>query len=196
MQIYFIRKGNSNSFKIGISANPDHRLTQLQYGEQEPLSIYKTIPGNRGLERRLHQHFVGHRINGEWFNISPEEIEAIASDESFCLPRNDNATHQKNFRLKEGSNAQLQRLAQKLNASESEAVTAALDLLYRQTFKEGWLVAYSDESGGDSGYFDTLSHFGWIEQAKVPFETREQAEAAAEKAKKQDDYSYEVVRIG
>jgi len=103
---------------------------------------------------------------------------------------------QKNLRLSEGAQVQLSRLTAQHNESEAAIVAKALDLLYRYTFKEGWLVAYSDKSGGDSGYFDTLSHFGWIEQAKVPFDTREQAEAAAEKAKGQDDCSYEVVRIG
>jgi len=103
---------------------------------------------------------------------------------------------QKNLRLSEGAQVQLNRLTAQHGESEAAIVAKALDLLYHQTFKEGWLVAYSDESGGDSGYFDTLSHFGWIEQAKAPFETREQAEAAEEKAKEQDNYIYEVVRIG
>lgn len=100
------------------------------------------------------------------------------------------------MRLSEGAQAQLSRLTAQHNESEAAIVAKALDLLYKQTFKEGWLVAYSDESGGDSGYFDALSHFGWVEQAKVPFETREQAETAAAKEREKDGYRYEVVRIG
>lgn len=100
---------------------------------------------------------------------------------------------QKNMRLSETAQAQLARLCEQYGDTEAAVVARALDALYKETFKKGWVVAYDGD--GDEGYFDKAWHYAFLVETKVPFETKEEAEAAAEAARQKDDYKYWIVRL-
>ena len=72
---YFIGNKEQNRIKIGISSNPQSRLSGLQTGCPFPLEIFKIFAGNR--EESLHKRFKKHRIflDGkptEWFKFDKE----------------------------------------------------------------------------------------------------------------------------
>jgi hypothetical protein len=97
--VYFIYEaGCFNKFKIGNSINPEKRLKSLQTGNSRILKIYKTIPCvskkySENLEGAMHIHYLSSCQGGEWFSITPEDIDqciAVAkymSDNDFpaCL---------------------------------------------------------------------------------------------------------------
>lgn len=62
--------------KIGLSWNPEMRLSELQTGNPYPLKIFGTIPVKNHLsaevERRVHAIFAKCRMSGEWFSCSPD----------------------------------------------------------------------------------------------------------------------------
>jgi hypothetical protein len=72
--VYFIGSENG-PIKIGISANPRARLGNLQTGHHDRLDLLATCEGGMDREKKYHQQFAAHRINGEWFERTPE-IEA------------------------------------------------------------------------------------------------------------------------
>lgn len=78
--MYIIGKANSASpIKIGISANPEKRLKQLQTGSPDRLVLVHTVYAHtKGLasdwEANAHDVFTDRCIAGEWFNIQAEEV--------------------------------------------------------------------------------------------------------------------------
>lgn len=76
--VYFIttdKKGNT-PIKIGVSANPESRLKELQTGNPFKLIIIKTVPcltknAAHALESSLHEltRVTNKKMNGEWFRI-------------------------------------------------------------------------------------------------------------------------------
>ena len=78
--VYFIRKGNESIFKIGVTRNdPDIRLSELQVGTSDKLTLYGYIHTQYPyeLEYKLHKKFGQYRLSGEWFNISEIDINII-----------------------------------------------------------------------------------------------------------------------
>lgn len=79
----------SKAVKIGISSDPEKRLSGLQTSHHETLKLYCTFACQNGdhagsLERMLHQHYLSNRIRGEWFDIDPEKIiDDVLSDAKF-----------------------------------------------------------------------------------------------------------------
>jgi hypothetical protein len=74
--------------KIGYSDTPDTRLAGLQTGCPDKLSILAVVPGNRNVEKRWHDWYAGHRLQGEWFrhcSIYDKIVSAFASAPFFCL---------------------------------------------------------------------------------------------------------------
>jgi hypothetical protein len=68
--IYFV--GYDNYVKIGFSTNPKTRVDDLQTGAPKPLKTYLILKGTLEDERRHHEMFAAHRLNGEWFRYSDE----------------------------------------------------------------------------------------------------------------------------
>lgn len=68
--VYFAE--SAGRVKIGWSKKVATRIAQLQTGCPEPIRLLATTPGGLGLERRLHQQFAAARVNGEWFELTPE----------------------------------------------------------------------------------------------------------------------------
>jgi len=70
--VYFIQRGADGPVKIGYSKNPKGRLSSLQVGFPEPLTLLGVIPGGKPMEEELHRQFGRARIKGEWFTpIAP-----------------------------------------------------------------------------------------------------------------------------
>jgi len=82
--VYFICEKNSRGrFKIGRTVkHPDLRMRELQTGNPRKLSMYGwiTVSDNVALEAFFHKYFARQRGLGEWFKVSPRQIEkAVAA---------------------------------------------------------------------------------------------------------------------
>ena len=77
--VYLI-KTNSGIHKIGMTTDTAKRITAFR-GLPFQVEYVCIIQSNkaRELESQLHQQFAQKRINGEWFNLSPEDVEHIKS---------------------------------------------------------------------------------------------------------------------
>lgn len=74
--------------KIGLAKDPAKRLSQLQTGHPMPLKIWHTFHcQSREMalhrEQKAHKLFSQHRMSGEWFGVSPDDV-ARRSEEWFC----------------------------------------------------------------------------------------------------------------
>jgi hypothetical protein len=65
--VYFIQDGENGPVKIGLSNEPDKRISKLQTGNPRELFLRHVIPGDRAVENQLHKRFEPARIRGEWF---------------------------------------------------------------------------------------------------------------------------------
>jgi len=76
--IYFIREEETNIIKIGYSQNPIGRKSELQTGNSKKLSLEKIVKcKSRELEKRLHNLFVANWVQGEFYNLSTEDVKYI-----------------------------------------------------------------------------------------------------------------------
>jgi hypothetical protein len=88
--VYLIQGEKSKLTKIGISDNPEIRLKQLQRYNTETLTLCSTLECNgkaeaRQTEKELHEFFASHRVRGEWFKLTPNQILSKVSS----TPRNE-----------------------------------------------------------------------------------------------------------
>lgn len=91
--IYFVQAGLSKGpIKIGYVESlsmMSQRLTALQVGNSEVLSLVTTLPGGMDRERELHAQFAEGRLRGEWFRWDTpglqEVIQQGADDEALVL---------------------------------------------------------------------------------------------------------------
>lgn len=81
--VYFIRRGDSDSIKVGRTTNLKDRLSTLQTGSEFILTVVRTIHctsdyTSEQLEDYLHKKFKrdGHHIRGEWFNLTDIQIHS------------------------------------------------------------------------------------------------------------------------
>lgn len=79
--IYLIQAGVGGPLKIGCAAEPRKRLSDLQTGSPEPLTLVLAILGGLREERELHERFAASHRRGEWFNPTKEVLAFIASYE-------------------------------------------------------------------------------------------------------------------
>lgn len=77
MSIYFIRSRALRAVKIGYSSKPRHRLSQLKVASPVALELVAIMPGDRAVERQLHDRFADSRKAGEWFAESRELAKLI-----------------------------------------------------------------------------------------------------------------------
>ena len=99
--IYLIKSELPNSqpmFKIGYSKNPEFRLANLKIANPSKMSVlakFKT-KHNRLLETTLHNNHKNKNINGEWFYLSPTDVDnfikscAIMEDQFDILTKANN----------------------------------------------------------------------------------------------------------
>jgi hypothetical protein len=78
--IYFIKpKGMAGPIKIGCSDKPALRLYAQMVASPFPLEIMVSIPGDRNLERNLHECFADCHSHCEWFHPNKRLIDGIAA---------------------------------------------------------------------------------------------------------------------
>jgi Meiotically up-regulated gene 113 len=77
--LLYIIKNSESYYKIGYSNDPSSRLKQLSTGSSLSLSIYKTyITENDSLlEAYLHSYFKYQNIQGEWFDLSDNDLMKV-----------------------------------------------------------------------------------------------------------------------
>lgn len=68
-------------YKIGVSSNPNIRIKQLETGNPNQLTISKVFLSKFPflIETALKNRFKYCRIEGEWFNLSQEEVNKFIS---------------------------------------------------------------------------------------------------------------------
>ena len=86
-EIYLIRLGQTELYKIGLSKNSHHRLKQLQTGCPQNLAIITIFTSEDAfkLEKIIHNrlshkkmspnfHFDFDMLEGEWFNLETSDV--------------------------------------------------------------------------------------------------------------------------
>ncbi len=75
--VYTIAEGRCGPTKIGITTSDRARFEALQSGNPRPLEPGCMWPCQHAadIERRVHARLAPHRMQGEWFNITPDEAE-------------------------------------------------------------------------------------------------------------------------
>jgi len=56
--------------KIGYSADPASRFSELQVGNPFPLQLAHFFGGDRDAEAEMHERFASQRVRGEWFRLA------------------------------------------------------------------------------------------------------------------------------
>lgn len=78
--VYLLRSAD-DLYKIGRTVDPNNRIRT--FNVKLPFDVeYEHLiqTDNRfALETELHHHFAAQRVGGEWFNLSPEDVEYIKS---------------------------------------------------------------------------------------------------------------------
>lgn len=79
--VYLLREINGTHYKIGKTKTPESRAKT--FGVQLPYAVeYECLintPSMSMLETALHERYAHKRINGEWFQLEPEDVEYIKS---------------------------------------------------------------------------------------------------------------------
>lgn len=77
--IYLIK--GAGLTKIGISSNVDSRYRKLVATSPVPLELLFSIstPDSRKVEKELHLRYNSYRAHGEWFKLSPTQIQEITT---------------------------------------------------------------------------------------------------------------------
>ncbi len=77
----YVLSASNGLYKVGSSRRLDSRLSSLQTGSSEPLTIIHTINTtgytHRATETALHRRLADKRVSGEWFRLSDADIVAI-----------------------------------------------------------------------------------------------------------------------
>ena len=67
--VYLIEAGKGGPVKVGWAKDPQRRMSNLQAGHPEQLSLLAVIPGTRHLEGEIHRKLGRHaNRGGEWFD--------------------------------------------------------------------------------------------------------------------------------
>jgi hypothetical protein len=75
----YLLQSPTSAYKIGKTGNPDSRFATFKTAlpfEVEYVCVIKT-DDMHSLEKELHKQFADKRVNGEWFVLSPNDVEFI-----------------------------------------------------------------------------------------------------------------------
>lgn len=80
-QVYAIRSG-SGEIKIGISVDPQRRLSSLQTASPTELELLATANPDsaKAVETAIHNQFDQYQTTGEWFELPEAKREALVSE--------------------------------------------------------------------------------------------------------------------
>jgi len=73
----YVIQAASGLVKIGVSHDPERRLSTLQTGHPDELRLLGFVSGGRPLEAHLHRMLKAHRVRGEWFRPAPRVVEVV-----------------------------------------------------------------------------------------------------------------------
>lgn len=76
MPVYFIQ-AESGPVKIGHATDVQRRLSHLQSGSHEALTVIHQYEGGYGHELALHKRFTDLRIRGEWFRFHSDMLRSF-----------------------------------------------------------------------------------------------------------------------
>lgn len=66
--VYFVQAGDAGPVKIGVSADVDKRITELQVSAPSELRLLAVISdAGADVERRLHTEYADELMRGEWY---------------------------------------------------------------------------------------------------------------------------------
>ena len=84
--VYIIRSIDTNQVKIGISTNPQKRISNIvdYVGKVRVLTVSKSNVF-KSLEKELHLRFKENRIRGEWFCLTDSDILDVCKEYSFTF---------------------------------------------------------------------------------------------------------------
>lgn len=80
--IYLLRAiAPHNYYKIGLSKDPATRIESMGVKLPFPIEPIHTFPTNDmyRTEKALHEKYADKRVNGEWFELSPEDVAGICA---------------------------------------------------------------------------------------------------------------------
>lgn len=86
----YVLRGDHNMVKIGVTTNPAARLATLRTGSAFPIdfAFLAATPGDGfDIEQAAHAILSRQRVNGEWFDVSPEMAIAAVTGASAKLGR-------------------------------------------------------------------------------------------------------------
>ena len=80
IEVYLIRLGETEKYKIGFSKNAGARVAELQTASPDPLRLLRVVKGSKADEKALHAALHTFAVRGEWF-----EGEGVpAAFDSYC----------------------------------------------------------------------------------------------------------------
>ncbi len=95
--VYLAKRESDGAVKIGSSNNVPRRFAQLKYryrGESLTMVLHFKVPDMLKAETEIHSAFSGKRVQGEWYALSPEDIQAITlRGDTNYHPRGDSDNH-------------------------------------------------------------------------------------------------------
>lgn len=77
--VYFVYAREVKRIKIGVTRDIDKRMSSFRTAIPCTLDLMATCGGGRQREMALHKQFAGARVQGEWFNATPELISFVHS---------------------------------------------------------------------------------------------------------------------
>jgi hypothetical protein len=76
-RVYFVQARESGRIRIGVSKDPEARLTNMRVGSPEPLSLMFSVDGSAQLEKDIQMKFAHLHVVGEWFEPRPELLDFL-----------------------------------------------------------------------------------------------------------------------
>lgn len=135
--IYFAQALSGGKIKIGRSADPDKRVSDLSTASPEPLKLLATIDANDAVETLLHRALNGPDSHREWHCSKPalegllEACEAGINlgpllDALLEVPSIKRATEQRKPRVKKPPRLPVQKRSMKLSKAERKRRSDAI----------------------------------------------------------------------
>jgi hypothetical protein len=160
--VYVIGAAQRGPLKIGVAADPEARVVELQTGYPRPLRIHHSVKTGsaRLAERYAHRLLHEKRLAGEWFQVALPDavaavsraIEAVARGEEIPAPRAPQHTQVRNMtgadfkawraRLGLTQQAAADALGIALRTAQSYDASAELPLIVERACRD-----YERESG-------------------------------------------------
>lgn len=75
----YVLSGAGGLYKLGVTRHPKDRIATISKGCPWPVAVefIREVSDPYGLELSLKEHFVSKKSNGEWFRLTPEDVEYI-----------------------------------------------------------------------------------------------------------------------